>query len=113
MKKIAVWKQASLWIVLSVLWVCACGFPEEENWDYTHISLFCDVDFWTPPKWDTAENTITGKITKELLEDDRLSVEQIAEMVGYRDYFYFTKVFKKTEGVSPSSYRKNRRAIRS
>ena len=50
---------------------------------------------------------------KELLEDDRLSVEQIAEMVGYRDYFYFTKVFKKTEGVSPSSYRKNRRAIRS
>lgn len=65
MKKIAVWKQASMWIVLSVLWVCACGFPEEENWDYTHISLFCDVDFWTPPKWDTAENTITGKITKE------------------------------------------------
>lgn len=43
---------------------------------------------------------------KELLEDDRLSVEQIAELVGYRDYFYFTKVFKKASGVSPSGYRK-------
>lgn len=44
---------------------------------------------------------------KELLMDDRLSVEEIAEKVGYNDYFYFTKVFKKKVGVSPSKYRKN------
>lgn len=44
---------------------------------------------------------------KELLADERLSLEQIAERVGYRDYFYFIKVFKKVTGVSPSVYRRN------
>lgn len=44
---------------------------------------------------------------KELLADETLSIEQIAEQTGYRDYFYFTKVFKKAVGVSPSKYRKS------
>ncbi len=45
--------------------------------------------------------------SKELLADERLSIEQVAEKVGYHDYFYFTKVFKKMTGVTPSKYRKN------
>lgn len=44
---------------------------------------------------------------KELLADENLSIEEIAERVGYGDYFYFTKVFKKNCGISPSKYRKN------
>ena len=48
-----------------------------------------------------------GETAKELLEDETLSIEQIAEQTGYNDYFYFTKVFKKTLGISPSKYRKN------
>lgn len=44
---------------------------------------------------------------KELLADESLSIEQIAEQTGYNDYFYFTKVFKKNTGISPSKYRKN------
>ena len=44
---------------------------------------------------------------KELLADDSLSIEQIADQTGYNDYFYFTKVFKKNTGISPSKYRKN------
>ncbi len=44
---------------------------------------------------------------KELLADERLSVEKVANEVGYKDYFYFTKVFKKAVGISPSKYRKN------
>ncbi len=44
---------------------------------------------------------------KELLADERLSVEQVAEMVGDKDYYYFTKVFKKSTGISPSKYRKH------
>ena len=43
---------------------------------------------------------------KELLMNDRLSIQEIAEEVGYNDYFYFTKVFKRTENISPSKYRK-------
>ena len=44
---------------------------------------------------------------KELLRDDSMSIQEIAEIVGYNDYFYFTKVFKKVEGISPSKYRKS------
>lgn len=44
---------------------------------------------------------------KELLADETMSIQEIAEMVGYNDYFYFTKVFKKVQGISPSKYRKS------
>lgn len=44
---------------------------------------------------------------KELLADETLSIETVAGMVGYSDYFYFIKVFKKNTGISPSKYRKN------
>ncbi|MBQ6388147.1 MAG: response regulator [Mogibacterium sp.] len=43
---------------------------------------------------------------KELLSDESMSVSEIAEIVGYNDYFYFIKVFKKVQGISPSKYRK-------
>ena len=45
---------------------------------------------------------------KKLLLKEELSIEEVAEKVGYHDYFYFTKAFKKYAGVSPSIYRKNR-----
>ena len=44
---------------------------------------------------------------KELLEDERLSMEQIAEQTGFRDHFYFIKVFKKHTGITPGQYRKH------
>ena len=37
---------------------------------------------------------------KELLADESMSIQEIAEIVGYNDYFYFTKVFKKIQGIS-------------
>ena len=43
---------------------------------------------------------------KDLLENTTLSIQEVAERSGYSDYFYFTKVFKKVEGISPSKYKK-------
>lgn len=43
---------------------------------------------------------------KELLCGDALSVQDVAELVGYRDLKYFSRLFKKTTGVSPSDYKK-------
>lgn len=43
---------------------------------------------------------------KELLSGDDLSVQDVADMVGYRDLKYFSKLFKKVTGVSPSDYKK-------
>lgn len=44
---------------------------------------------------------------KELLKDTSLSIVAIASQVGYEDASYFSKVFKKYVGISPSQYRKN------
>ncbi|NIK67319.1 response regulator [Paenibacillus sp. BK720] len=43
---------------------------------------------------------------KLLLQNPNLKIAQIAEMVGYDDDKYFSKVFKKFEGQSPNQYRK-------
>ena len=43
---------------------------------------------------------------KKLLLSTSLSVTEIAENTGYGDYRVFTKVFKKTEGITPSQFRR-------
>lgn len=43
---------------------------------------------------------------KLLLLNPHLRIVQIAEMVGYQDEKYFSKVFKKLEGQTPNDYRK-------
>ena len=37
---------------------------------------------------------------------EELSVQDVAEQVGYRDLKYFSRLFKKLTGVSPSDYKK-------
>jgi len=43
---------------------------------------------------------------KEFLERLDLNITEIAEKVGYEDFNYFSQVFKKVTGLSPSKYRK-------
>lgn len=43
---------------------------------------------------------------KLLLQNPSLRLAQIAVMVGYQDEKYFSKVFKKMEGMTPGEYRK-------
>lgn len=42
----------------------------------------------------------------ELLMDDYLSISEIANLVGYGDNNYFSRIFKRKYGVSPSAYKK-------
>ena len=58
--------------------------------------------------------TITAYITrcrmdkaKELMKDERNKLEVISFEVGYDDYNYFSRVFRRLEGCSPSDYRKS------
>ncbi|MFC0329877.1 response regulator [Paenibacillus sepulcri] len=44
---------------------------------------------------------------KRLLKDPKNKVNEVGEMVGYKEYAYFYQVFKKIEGISPKEY-KNR-----
>ncbi len=43
---------------------------------------------------------------QELLRTTNDRIETIAASVGYPDYYYFTKVYKKTTGISPAAYRR-------
>lgn len=51
-------------------------------------------------------NKIRIEKAVELLHQGTVSIAAISEMVGYSDHSYFTKVFKKLTGLSPSQYRK-------
>ena len=45
---------------------------------------------------------------KQILRDTDLPIKSVALMVGYSDYAYFTRVFRKETGYSPSQYRNAR-----
>lgn len=42
---------------------------------------------------------------KQLLADPAMSVADVAAAVGFMDPSYFTRVFRKQEGICPSQYR--------
>ena len=42
--------------------------------------------------------------SKNLLENGQYKVYEVAEMMGFESAFYFSKVFKKVEGISPTDY---------
>lgn len=41
----------------------------------------------------------------ELLKDISINIKEISERVGYRDANYFTRIFKKKMGMTPSEFR--------
>jgi len=43
---------------------------------------------------------------KEMMGDHRLSIKQIAHETGFPDPYYFSRLFKQYEGVSPLAFRK-------
>ena len=49
---------------------------------------------------------------KTLLEETDLTVSQVGEAAGFVSSSHFSHIFRKTEGCTPSEYRKRRRAGR-
>ncbi|MFK7697663.1 response regulator [Paenibacillus sp. HJGM_3] len=50
---------------------------------------------------------------KLLLLNPLLKISDVAQSVGYQDEKYFSKVFKKLEGISPNEYRKTMKLLES
>jgi len=56
----------------------------------------------------TATEVITDRVIleiKRMLIDKQLSINEIAFAVGYEDYSYFSRFFKKQTGLSPTEFR--------
>lgn len=51
-------------------------------------------------------NKVRISQARELLQTTHLSIGEIAYLVGFGDIYYFSKVFKKYEGISPVAYYK-------
>lgn len=46
--------------------------------------------------------------SKRLLDEQNWSISEISEKIGYDDTNYYSKVFKKHIGMTPSEYRQNK-----
>lgn len=62
----------------------------KENTGYSPIEFFSRI------KMDKAKELI--------LEGSGKKVKEIAELLGYTDEFYFSRIFKRIEGISPSEF---------
>ena len=54
--------------------------------------------------FNTYLNQLRIGYARNLINQNITSISQLAEMCGYSDSSYFSKVFKKLEGISPTEY---------
>ncbi len=71
---------------------------------YSFIRKFKNTMNYSPSKY--IEKIRMDK-SKELLAFTDLTINEISDIVGYSDPFYFSKVFKKNTGLSPTAFRKS------
>ncbi|MFP4017380.1 MAG: AraC family transcriptional regulator [Halanaerobiales bacterium] len=60
-------------------------------------------------KQSPQEYLINYRINKacELMNNEDLNIGDISRSVGYKDPLYFSRIFKKIKGISPTDFRKN------
>ncbi len=70
--------------------------------------VYCDTVFKREMGRSIIDYLIEARMNeaKRLLVDGSLSLTSVAENVGFEDYNYFSRVFKKRTGYTPSQYRK-------
>lgn len=72
------------------------------NISYTYFKQLFIEKFGVPPvQYITAKRM---EYALELMQLKRFSLTEIATRLGYENLYYFSRVFKKTYGVSPSKY---------
>lgn len=78
-------------------------YAEKLNITLKHLNRICN---------EILEKTVTEVIMdrvileiKRMLVDKELAVNEVAFKVGYEDYSYFSRIFKKQTGFSPTEFR--------
>lgn len=93
--------------------------------EYIHQNYFTDISLFQLSKkflvdrsylckafkQETGENIMLylSKVriekAKEFMQQDQLNITKISQLVGYDDYGYFNRVFRKITGISPREYK--------
>ena len=70
--------------------------------------IYCDTLFKKETGHSIIDYVIEKRIdeAKRLLLEGTVSLSDIAETLGFHDYNYFSRVFKKRSGYTPSAYRR-------
>ena len=76
---------------------------KEVNMSYHYFSKF----FKDQTRKNFIDYLTNLRVTKakELLEDETVSIKEVCYKVGYSDPNYFSKIFKKATGMTPTEYR--------
>ncbi|WP_343696787.1 helix-turn-helix domain-containing protein [Flavobacterium sp.] len=78
-------------------------YAEKLNITLKHLNRICNEILQK-----TATEVITDRVIleiKRMLIDKQLAVNEVAFKVGYEDYSYFSRFFKKQTGMSPTEFR--------
>ena len=78
-------------------------YAEKLNITLKHLNRICNEILQK-----TATEVIMDRVIleiKRMLIDKQLAVNEVAYKVGYEDYSYFSRVFKKQTGFSPTEFR--------
>jgi len=81
-------------------------YAEKLNITLKHLNRICNEILQK-----TATEVIMDRLIleiKRMLIDKQLAVNEVAYAVGYEDYSYFSRVFKKQTGLSPTEFRNKR-----
>lgn len=101
-------------IVKASLYIASNYFSQISNKelaDLSNLSLSHFLKLFKENNGTTPQNYLTLcriENAKRLLTETDYSIRHIAESVGFTDALYFSKVFKKTVGLTPSEYRKRK-----
>lgn len=70
--------------------------------------IYCDTVFRRETGRSIIDYVLDRRIdeAKKLLLEGTMSLSEISEAVGFNDYNYFSRVFKKRSGYSPTAYRR-------
>lgn len=84
-----------------------------ENWDVTKMATLCNMSTSRFQHFFKEKNNIPPmrylielRIAKarEMMLNSSLNIKQVALLVGYEDPLYFSRLFTKVTGLSPSSF---------
>lgn len=77
------------------------------EWRLNHVGQMAQSvqDYSITPKQYILKKRIYN--AEALLQNTQYNINEIAQIIGYDNPLYFSRVFQKTKGISPSEYRKN------